>query len=308
MLQDTDYYSYLNCPFTGRKLRFLSEEELENVNERIGRGELYFYPGILVSSKLTRALVTEHQTYIYPVFNDIFYLKRETAIVAKNRTENYLKRVSQAVIDEFEMKFDLNSVNEKAIRGSSHKLEMLSPDRVTSIRANYSKTGENFVSICANDIDAIYNLVFETRYKRYIHVEYNLRKLKSVKAELKENTVLILADNGKLPFGDGSIDAMFSFDPINKYTKGDQKFIYDDFKRVLNQGAISTVLFEDDKPLHAKLFSGVDKLAKTARSVVMPWKKSKLPKIYFEGVKPVPVGANSNEIVSKTSLGGQFSQ
>ncbi len=305
MLQDTDYYSYLNCPFTGRKLRFLSEQELEYVNERIGRGELYFYPGILVNSKLTRALVTEHQTYIYPVFDNIFYLKRETAIVAKNRTENYLKRVSQVVIDDFEARYDLNSIN--TVKSSSKKLEMLSPDRVASIRTNYPKTGENFVSICANDIDAIYNLVFETRFKRYIHVEFNLRKLKSIEAELKENTVLILADNGKLPFESRSIDAMFSFDPINKYTKGDQKLIYDDFKRVLGQGAISTVLFEDDKPLHVNLLSGVDKLSKTARSVVMPWKKNKPFRIHFEGVKPVPIEAQSDEIVSKTSLGRQFS-
>ncbi|OEK00964.1 hypothetical protein BFP97_05320 [Roseivirga sp. 4D4] len=307
MLQDTDYYSYLSCPFTGRKLRFLSEQELENVNERIGRRELYFHPGILVSTKLTRALVTEHQSYIYPVFDNIFYLKRETAIVAKNRTENYLKRVSQNVIDDFESRYELNTVNEQVVTSSSKKLEMLSPDRVTSLRANYPKTGENFVSICANDIDAIYNLVFETRYKRYIHVEFDLRKLKSIEAELKENTVLILADNGKLPFEDGAIDAMFSFDPINKYAKADQKFIYDDFKRVLKPGALSTVLFENDKPLHAKLLSGVDKLSKTARSVVMPWKRSKLAKIDFQGVKPAPIESQSDEIVSKTSLGRQFS-
>lgn len=307
MLQDTDYYSYLNCPFTGRNLRFLSAEELENVNERIGRRELYFHPGIIVNSKLTRALVTEHQTYIYPVIDNIFYLKRETAIVAKNRTENYLKRVSQVVIDDFESRYNLNSADPTIASATLGKMDVLSPERVTALRTRYPNAGQNFVSICSGDIDAIHNLVFGTKYSRYIHVEFDLRRLKSIENDLKGNTVLILADNGKMPFRDGSIDAVFSFDPINKYAKNDQKLIYDDLKRVLCQGAVSTVLFEEGKPMRAKFFSGVDKLSKAALNVVMPWKKSKLPMFHFEGIKLSPVEGQSDEIVSKTSLDRQFS-
>ncbi|MBO3697123.1 hypothetical protein [Roseivirga sp. E12] len=307
MQQDTDYYSYLNCPFTGRKLRFLSEQELENVNERIGRGELFFHPGIQVKVKLSQALVTEHQTYIYPIFDNIFYLKRETAIVAKNRTENYLKRISQTLIDDFEKRYDFNSLTKSTEEAKPRSLDVLSLEQITSLRGKYNKSGKYFVTVSSTDIDAIHNLVFETKYQQYIHVEFELNKLRAISAELKDKTVLVLADNGKLPFADELIDTMVSFDPINKYAKADQKLVYDDFKRVLAEGAVSVVLFENDKPMHTKFLLGVDKLSKTARSMVMPWKKAKLPTFHFEGVKPAPIAAQSNEIVSKTSLNRQFS-
>lgn len=48
MLRDANHFPYLVCPFTRRKLRFLSENELENINNRIDSGELYFHPGIKV--------------------------------------------------------------------------------------------------------------------------------------------------------------------------------------------------------------------------------------------------------------------
>lgn len=307
MLQDTDYYSYLICPFTGRKLRFLSDQELETVNERIGRGELYFHPGIQVVSKLTQAVVTEHQTYIYPVIDGVFYLKRETAIVAKNRTENYLKRISQSLIDAFEGKYGFNKSKEKEAKVQPDKVDALNPALIGSLRTKLSKRGKYFVSLCTNDIDALHNLVFETKYEQYIHVEFEFERLKSITADIKEKTVLILADNGKLPFEDGSLDALVSFDPINKYTKVDQKVIYSDFKRALNVDAASVVLYENDKPLHTKFLLGADKLSTTARGLVMPWKKVKIPTFHFEGINPPRATGSSNEIVGQTSLNQQFS-
>lgn len=305
MLKDTDHYSYLICPFTGRKLRFLSEQELDTVNERIGRGELYFHPGIQVASRLTQAVVTEHQTYIYPVIDGVFYLKRETAIVAKNRTENYLKRISQSLVDSFEAKYGFNSAKE--IKTQPNMVDALNPALIGSLRTKLSKRGKYFVSLCTNDIDALHNLVFETKYEQYIHVEFEFEKLKSIAAEIKDKTILILADNGKLPFENESLDALVSFDPINKYNKADQKVIYADFKRALNSGAASVVLYENDKPLHTKFLLGADKLSTTARGLVMPWKKVKIPTFHFEGINPPRATGSSNEIVGQTSLNQQFS-
>lgn len=307
MLQDTDYYSYLICPFTGRKLRFLSDKELEVINIRIGNGELYFHPGIQVSTPLTQALVTEHQTYIYPVFNDIFYLKRETAIVAKNRTENYLKRISNTVIENFEAKYNFNNSGLPSKHETKIKPNRLASELAGSLRDKLPKRGNHFVSMCSNDIDAIHNLVFGTEYKHYIHVEFELSNLSKVSSDLKDKTVLVLADNGHLPFAPESIDALISFDPINQYNKVDQKVIYEDLKRAMNADGASIVLFDNERPLHTKVLLGADKLSKTARSMVMPWKKAKLPTFHFEGVQLDRVTKGSDQIVSKTSLNRQFS-
>lgn len=303
MVQDTDHYSYLICPFTGRKLRFLSAQELETVNNRIDLGELYFHPGIQVKNKLAQALVSEHQTYIYPIEDNIFFLKKETAIVAKNRTENYLKRINQSVIDQFEStySFDVPSTDQVASKAT------LSSDLVGELKSKLPKVGKHFLSMCNGDVDAIHNLIFNTTFEQYIHVEFDLVSLKKVAPELKENTVLILADYATLPFIESSIDALVSFDPINQYDKADQKLIYDDFKRALKGNAQSVIIYDDSKPLHTKILLGADKLSKTARGVLMPWKKSNLPTFHFHGVKTENNAGRASQIVGKGSLNQQFS-
>ena len=169
------------------------------------------------------------------------------------------------------------------------------------------KKGNYFTSIGSNDIDALHNFIFQTNFKQYIHVDFDLNKLKSIQAELKDKTVLVLADNGNLPFGDGSLDGLVSFDPINQYDKADQKFVYDDLKRILSNDAASVVFYETDKPLHTKFLLSADKFSKTARGLVMPWKKFKLPTFYFEGINPSSTNDSSNQTVGKTSLNQQFS-
>ncbi len=307
MLQNTDYYSYLICPFTGRNLRFLSEKELETVNERIGRGELYFHPGIQVSKSLSQALVTEHQTYIYPIFDDIFYLKRETAIVAKNRTENYLKRISQIVIDEFERKYSFDQNQQGNIKETAPKHKGITSQLASSLRDKLPKKGKYFLSMCSGDIDAIHNLVFGTDFDQYLHVDFELSKLRAIAPSLRDKTVLILADNGHLPFKASTVDALVSFDPINKYTKEDQKVIYQNFKSVLSTDAASVLLYDSSKPLHAKVLLGADKLSNVARGVVMPWRKAKKASFHFEGVQLSGIEDQPDAIVSNTSFNQQFS-
>ncbi len=285
-------------------MRFLSENELENINNRIDSGELYFHLGIKVQTHLAQALVTEHQSYIYPIIDNILYLKSETAIVAKNRTENYLKRISQTVIDDFEAKYSFNSECNSVASISS---KSISPELVVSLKSKLLKKGNYFMSIGSSDIDALHNFIFQTSFEEYIHVDYDLNKLKSIQVELKGKTVLVLADNGNLPFADGSLDALVSFDPINQYDKADQKFIYDDLKRILGHNAASVMFYDNDKPLHTKFLLSADKLSKTAWSLIMPWKKVKLPTFYFEGINPLNANGSSNQTVGKTSLNQQFS-
>ncbi|MFT6873468.1 MAG: hypothetical protein ACJAVN_002488 [Roseivirga sp.] len=307
MLRDADHFPYLVCPFTRRKLRFLSENELENINNRIDSGELYFHPGIKVQTHLVQALVTEHQSYIYPIIDNILYLKSETAIVAKNRTENYLKRISQTIIEDFEAKYGFNSEQLERKSDVPSSTKSINPELVVSLKSKLHKEGNHFTSIGSSDIDALHNFIFQTNFKQYIHVDFDLNKLKLIQTELKGETILVLADNGNLPFGNGSLDALVSFDPINQYDKADQKFIYDDLKRILSHDATSVVFYENNKPLHTKVLLSADKLSKTARGLVMPWKKFKLPTFYFEGINPSSTNDSSNQTVGKTSLNQQFS-
>ena len=72
----TDSRAFFLCPISGKALRAMSKDELSVVNQKIVNGELYFHPGIQIELKLKQAYITENQTYIYPVVDDILLLKK----------------------------------------------------------------------------------------------------------------------------------------------------------------------------------------------------------------------------------------
>lgn len=308
MYKEIADYDFLICPFTGRNLRFLSERELSGINSKIEKGELYFYPGAQATVRLEQALVTEQQTYIYPVFDDILYLKRETSIVSRNRTKNYLKRVNDSVIREFEAEYYFNTSENGSVKNelSTDQL-VLSEEEVLGLRSHVSKTGKLFVSIGSNDIDAIHNSVFNSRFSQYVHLDFSIRKLMSTRSEMPENTLLILCDKTHLPISNGSIDSMISFDSINRYEKKEQEEVYEEIKRVMSPSGASIVAYDQNEPLHAMTKLKSDQISKKAIRLIKPWKKIQLPSINFYGLRKIKRNMNESQIVGKTSLDRQFS-
>ena len=61
-----------------------------------------------VERPLELAFASSNYLYIYPVFNDVLYLKKDTAIVSKNRVQNPFHKIHQAEIDQFNSTYGLS--------------------------------------------------------------------------------------------------------------------------------------------------------------------------------------------------------
>ncbi len=297
----------LVCPFTGKGLIELSKAELLQVNRQISDGILFFHHGAPVNVKLKKAFTTSSRTYIFPVFEEILFLKKVTAIVPKNRTKEPNKRTSQDSINEFYKeyglgrKFKKDPADELNIQSNPISLEQLK-----DLSKLLPKSGKSFVSVVTHDIDSIHNLVFGRNFDQYIHMDFSFDRLRSVVGKLKKDTIYVLGDICDLPLKSDSVDAMFSFDYINKYEKEEQKETYEELKRSMLADGVSVLMYDKNLPLHAKSRYVSDQRAHKAMKVVTPWKKTKSSNFYF-----YPVGQDNNQehlnFVMKTSLRSQFS-
>ena len=79
----------------------MTKSQIDNANIKFEEGQLYYYPRIKATQKLTAALITENHNYIYPIVDDIILLKKETAMTSMGRTRNPHARVSDPMINEF---------------------------------------------------------------------------------------------------------------------------------------------------------------------------------------------------------------
>jgi len=299
--------SALICPFTGQDLVELTKKEITLINTKITEGLYFFHHGAPVNLKLKSAFICSKRTYIFPVVDDIIYLKKLTAIVPKNRTMEANKRVSKESTEAFYKEFGLGTKfkiepNQALNLGSNP----LSLQQVSDLGKLLPKSGNSFVSIVTHDIDSIHNLAYGRDFDQFLHIDFSVKRLKSVVNDLKKGTLYILADMRNLPLKDNSVGALFSFDYINKYEKNVQKTAYAELKRSLSDNGSSVVLYDIEKPLHTKGQHVTDQMTTKAMRFVVPWKKAKTSNIYF-----YPVGNDQSngheEFVTKTSLKSMFS-
>ncbi|WP_339700046.1 class I SAM-dependent methyltransferase [uncultured Roseivirga sp.] len=285
MKERIDMEGLMVCPFTKKPLRQMKEKELVSLNAQIKQGDLFFYPGAPVNIEISAALVTANQTYVYPIIDNISYLQRQTAIVAKNRTANHLRRVSKEEIDQFYKTYGFGEGNTIQKPSKELKSNPISEEKITQLARLLPKGGEYFMSVVTHDVDSIHNLTYGRSFKYYFHMDFSLPRLLAMKNELPGETILVLGDVDHLPFDDDSVEALFSFDYINNYNKEVQGLAYEELKRCLKPDGVSIMLYDNSKPMHASNQLKADQRSKKALGVLAPWKKVKLPNIFFYPIK-----------------------
>ncbi|GEM_PF-898147 len=308
MDQNTIGEIFLICPFSHKGLRLMGKEELATVNAKITAGELFFYPGVPVEIKLKKAYVTEHSTYIYPIFDNIICLKKETAIVPKNRTQNPLLRVSEGIVEAFYTHYRLRRKDKLKPLPEALPSTKISNDELNHLKRLLPNAGGVFISGCSNSIDTTHNIIFGLNYQQVVHFDHQIDRLKQLTKELNKDSLFVLGEKTKFPFNQNSIAAILSMDDISVYEKEDQKQVYEDLKRVLTHEGSSVMLYDKTKKLHAEGSMKSDKVITKAKGFFKPWNKQKVAEIHFQGVD-VSNGQDSQtdeSFMSKTSLGRQM--
>lgn len=292
----------LICPFSKKGLRLLSEHEISTINKKIANGELSFYPGVPVTTELTQAFSCSNYLYIYPIIDQVVMLKKETAIVPKNRIENPFHKTTQADIDKFNAEFGFGESLEKSGAKTVAPSERVKQEVLSKI----SRAGQVLLTANANSADEILNLTYGLKYDQMVHADHRLDRLKEVNEFLPSSTLKVLFDRTGLPFNEGSVDALVDLEAVDTLDKEGQERYYIELKRILDTEAVSVALFNNTKELKLKKNLNADIRAKKALKMVAPWKKVKLPRLYFIEADQAPEQIQTSVNVKKTKFSRQL--
>lgn len=297
---------FLVCPFSNKSLRKMSDNELTSLQFRVEENQMFFYSGAPVNIPIEEALITENHLYIYPVIDGIIYLQKQTAIVARNRIANPLRRTPKEEIDSFYQTYGFGKGTGTASVLEKKADKPIEEDKVKEFAYRLPKKGSCFLSVVTCNVDSIHNLAYGRDFTQRFHMDASLDSLRARQSDLPKDTTLVLGDVDSLPFKDDSIDALVSFDYLNNHEKEVQTSAYEELKRCLSKEGVSIMLYDSLKPLYAKNQLKADQLSKKALGMVAPWKRVKVPNIIFHPVGNTSSGSASN-FVAKPSFGKQFS-
>lgn len=294
----------LVCPFSSKPLEPLSQDELTAINTRIGKGELFFQCGVPINFPLKRAFLSSNRVYMYADIDGILLLKKSTAIVEKNRVENPLVRITPGEVANFHNNLGLTAEGVFVAPGEDLPAEPnLGSDELRSLYTRLNKNGSHLVTAATADVDGLHNLVFCLNYQSHTHIDHNLNRLKHINGKLEANTQYVLCDAEIMPFDEHTVDGFFTFNGIEGAIKEVQKDIYASLKAMLNPEASCVFLVDEQEKNYLESFYKSDlRLAK-----LKAWKKSSLPKLYFQKTQYAGGGAPSS-ISGKRSFGSQFSK
>ena len=183
-----------------------------------------------------------------------------------------------------------------------------SNEELAYLKKMLPRTGRVLISSCAESIDLVHNLNFGLNYSQLVHFDHSFNRLKALKKETQKGELMVLGDYSNLPFQDIKIDAFFSFNDMTHYEKDEQKLVYKELKRVLNEEGVSIMLYDKDKKLHAEFSVKTDRMMTKAKNILKLWKKEKISFVYFHGVEVSNNQKNLNDAyMPETSLGRQLS-
>lgn len=265
------------CPFTQKPLIKLTNDELKAVNQKIQEEQLHFYQGPLVNIELEEAYSTINKLYIYPVFRNTVLLKKETAIVTKNRIENpYHKKVEQD--------------NEIFYANYGFGIDMEFPQRPNKPMSDelkermshrIKKSGNVLLTANSSNPDDVINLLYGTDYNYHFHLDHNFSRLQAFDTEFGTEAVKVLVDKTVIPMKESSVDTCIDFELADYLYPFEQKDLYDAFKFILKPEAALIKLFVSPDDLMLKKLLSVDVASKKTMSFLTPWKKNKVPYMFF---------------------------
>lgn len=292
------------CPFSEKPLVALSDYELGGINEKIQRGELFFQSGAPLSFPLKKAYLSSNRVYLYAEIEGILLLKKSTAIVERNRVENPLIRFTEVLTSQFFNSLGLEPTGALTAPGTELPAEPnLGADELRSLYTRLPKQGHCLVTAASAEVDELHNLIFGANYQYHVHLDHDPDRLKTVAGKLRSNTRYVLCDPELLPFESQTIDGYFSFNTIEGTEKETQKETYHSLKSALKEQAPCICIVNEQEKNHFEALYKSDIFSGKLR----PWKKSTLPRFYFQKACYVDGGASASAS-GKRSFGSQLSQ
>jgi ubiquinone/menaquinone biosynthesis C-methylase UbiE len=243
----------LRCPITHGRLRPLAVAELEQINERIGRGEVQHPDGSPVRGELQAGYRTSDGQLAYGVREGIVLLLPTLAIVlqrqpASEPSAEALRQEKHAVQDFYdEVGWVQDKVGVFADAALFEDLRDVSTDYLRAchlrVKQHLPPRGRYLLDVASGPVQYPEYVTYSEDYEARICVDLSYAALQAARRNLGDRGIYVLGDITNLPFQDGAVDAAISLHTIYHVPADEQSQAFREVARVLQAGGRAAVVY-----------------------------------------------------------------
>ena len=246
-----EWIAILKCPFTGNDLRQLTAAEIEGLNGKISRGELWQADGKPFTTPLSTGLISVKGDYIYPLINGIVLLLKDLALVDSkaNIMKDTISADKQLVKDFYDEKgWFANEKGDYEDAVIFEDLRDVTKDYIKKCHDRVSRylnpSGTYMLDAASGALQFPDYLQYSANYKYRICVDFSFQALSEAKRKLGDKGICVLCDMTNMPFKDGRIDGFVSLNTIYHIPKDEQLTAMKELYRVLAKGGKGVIVYE----------------------------------------------------------------
>ena len=277
-----EFSNHLRCPITQTRLREMSLDEIEKINSRITKGELFHFDRSVVQRELSVGLISVDSKLGYAVEDDIAILLENLAMVieedaVEKKTEYFIKKEKKQVQEFYDQIGWKKGEEEQFVDALKFEdLREVSKDYIQQchLRVNryLNPGGKYLLDVASGPIQYPEYLTYSSNYEARICVDISILALKEAKKKLGEKGIYILGDITNLPFEDNSIDGVVSLHTIYHVPEDEQGKAFEEIYRVLSPGCSAAIIYQWENPLPMYLpvlpFRVISKILRESKSLM----------------------------------------
>jgi ubiquinone/menaquinone biosynthesis C-methylase UbiE/uncharacterized protein YbaR (Trm112 family) len=246
-----EWISILKCPITGADLRALTSQEINDLNEKISKGQLWQADGKVFSTEISQGLIATNGNYIYPIIREVILLLKDLALVdSKDKllkdTINAEKQLVKNFYDEKGWFADEDGNYEDAV--IFEDLRDVTKDYIKKCHDRVNRflnpSGTYMLDAASGALQFQDYLQYSANYKYRICVDFSFQALTEAKKKLGDKGICVLCDMTNMPFKDGKIDGFISLNTIYHIPKDEQLTAVKELYRVLAPKGKGVIVYE----------------------------------------------------------------
>ncbi len=234
---------------TEQDLSWLTEDEIQALNQRINQGAIKSPSGHVQKHPLRAGLKVQGKDIFYPVQDDIFYLLTECALVGESfdagaQLDPSMKAQVKKFYDEFGWQEkegvyqdakdseDLRAISQEYIERCHLRLNRFLPQQ-----------GEYLLDVASGPVQYPAYLSYSKHYAYRICADISIAALKEAKKKLGDKGLYLLCDVTKLPIKTNAIDACVSLHTLYHVPANEQAKAFAEIYRAIKPGGVSVIVY-----------------------------------------------------------------
>ncbi len=246
-----EWISILICPISGKNLRALQPNEINDINIKVATNQLWQADGKPMTEMIEKGLITIDGKYIYPIINEIVLLLKDLALVDSQDKviKDSISADKQLVKNFYEEKGwfadEAGNYKDAVI---FEDLRPFAQDYITKCHNRVSRflnpSGKYLMDAASGALQYDDYLQYSKNYKYRVCVDFSFQALSECKRKLGNKALCILADITNMPFKDNVMDGFVSLNTIYHIPKDEQVTAIKELHRVLAIGGKGVVVYE----------------------------------------------------------------